>query len=177
MFWFRRPPYPRWIAAALLLLAGLWLETRGPQLVEYPFASSPLAAGASLESSIEWRRVPAGLLPGWSGPVAGVAATTIQEGDPLLPSATASFSVPDDWWSIALPLPRPAAPGTRIRLVLEGNAVVEGLLIEAGVDNGFETVAMVAFAPADAPLVAAASSNSALVVMMGTGSSAEAASG
>jgi hypothetical protein len=168
VYWLRRPPYLRWIIAGLLLVLGLMIELRPAQVERYPFAATTIAAGSALEASIDWRTVPIGLLPQWNGDVAGPARTEIAAGDPLLPSAIASFSVPAGWWSVAIPLPTPAPPGTPIRLVLEdAGAVVEGILLEAGIEDGFETVGMVAFSPSDAPRVAAASTNSALVVMIG----------
>jgi hypothetical protein len=168
MYWLRRPPYLRWISACLLLTVGFVWETRDESREPYPFASESIAPGEVIDLSVDWRDIPAGLLPAWNGPVAGVAIATITGGDPLLPSAVGTFSLPPDWWSIAISLPQPAAPGTPIRLVTDASgATVEGILVESGIDDGFETIAMVAFAPADAPRVAAAASDNALVVMMG----------
>lgn len=170
MFWLRRPPHLRWIAAVLLLMAGLAIELREAPRERYPFAAETILPGASIESSVVWRELPKGTLPLWDGEVTGVAAVEIAIGDPILPSALATFLVPSDWWSVAIPLPTPAPPGSPIRLVLgDEGQVVEGILIEAGVESGFETISMVAFAPSDATRVAAASSNSALVVMIGVG--------
>lgn len=178
MYWLRRPPYLRWIIATLLLVLGLMIEFRPTPVERYPFASDTIAAGAELGPSIEWRTVPIGLLPRWNGRVAGIAKTEIAAGDPLMPSAVASFWVPADWWSVAIPLPTSAPPGTLIRLVLgDAGEVVEGILLEAGIEDGFETVGMVAFSRFDAPRVAAASTNSALVVMIGVQGSAEGPTG
>lgn len=178
MYWLRRPPYLRWFSACLLLTLGFAWETRGEPRETYPFADESIAPGAIVDLSVEWRDIPKGLLPAWRGPVTGVARTAINVGDPLLPSVISTFSVPPDWWSIAIPLPQPAAPGTPIRLVTDtSGATVEGILVASGIDDGFETVAMVAFAPADAPRVAAASSANALVVMMGVASSGSVGNG
>lgn len=168
MYWLRRPPYLRWVAAALLLVAGLAMELREAPSERYPFAAETIPPGGSIESSIDWRQIPIGLLPRWDAQVAGIAAMEIAVGDPILPSASVSFSVPADWWSVAIPLPTPAPPGSPIRLVLDDSGqVAEGVLIEAGIESGFETIGMVAFAPSDAPRVAVAAMNSALVVMIG----------
>ncbi len=178
MYWLRRPPYLRWIVAALLVVAGFALETRGAATERYPFAAVTVAPGTSVESLVEWRDVPAGLLPRWDGPIVGVAAVGIAAGDPVLPSATASFSVPADWWSVAVPLPQPAAPGTPIRLMLdEMGGFVEGVLLDGGIDDGFQTIGMVAFPPSDAPQVATAVTDSALVVMVGLPSGGESGNG
>jgi hypothetical protein len=173
VYWLRRPPYLRWITAALLLTVGLMIEFRGGPTERYPFAANTISAGAPVDSSVDWRTVPSGLLPEWTDAVGGIAKTAIAAGDPLLPSATATFSVPSDWWSLAIPLPTTAPPGTPIRLVLDDpDAVVEGVLLEAGIETGFEMIGMVAFAPSDASRVAAASGNGALVVMIGLRDSA-----
>lgn len=164
----RRPPYLRWITAALLLTVGLMIEFREGPTEQYPFAAATISAGAPVDSSVDWRTVPSGLLPEWNNTVGGIAKTEIAAGDPLLPSAAATFSVPRDWWTLAIPLPTTAPPGTPIRLVLDdAGTVVEGVLLEVGIENGFEMIGMVAFAPSDASRVAAASTSSALVVMIG----------
>ena len=174
MYWLRRPPYLRWITAALLLIAGLAIEFRQAPTERYPFAAATIPAGTALEQAIDWHRVPSGLLPPWPGAVGGIANTEIAAGDPMLPSTVATFAVPDDWWSVAIPLPTVAAPGTAIRLVLDSaGTVVEGVLLEGGIEDGFETIGMVAFAAADATRVAAAlgdaaaSTSNSLVVIIG----------
>jgi hypothetical protein len=147
----------------------------------YPFAGEPIAAGSPIEESLTWRDVPRDLLPGWAGPVAGLARSRIDIGDPILPSAITNLAVPADWWAVPIPLPMETAPGTPLRLVLSGNdsffagtnaevTIVDGIVVEAGIDNGFETIGMVAFAPSDAPRVANAAAHDALIVMVGFGS-------
>jgi hypothetical protein len=171
MYWLRRPPYLRWFAAAFLLVLGFYMEMRPSPVEPYPFAAESIPMGSPIEQSISWRDVPQGLLPHWESPVAGIARSEILVGDPLLPSLTGKIVVPDDWWAVPLPLPIPAPPGTLLRLVLDGtDSVVEGLVVATGLDTGFETIGMVAFAPADALLVANGASHDALVVMVGLGS-------
>ncbi|MDJ0923498.1 MAG: hypothetical protein QNJ77_02960 [Acidimicrobiia bacterium] len=168
MFWLRRPPYLRWIGAGLLLAIGVLIEFRPIPVERYPFAAEPLAAGTRIDEAIDWRDVPGGLMPAWAGAVSGIAAIDIETGDPLLPSVVADQATPTGWWSIPVPLVATVAPGTRVRLVAGyGGAILEGIVVEPGIDDGFETVAMVAFPPSDAPLAAAAAANDALVVMIG----------
>lgn len=168
MYWLRRPPYLRWLSAALILIVGLIVELQGGAVVAYPFAERPIAAGAAIEPSLGWRDVPRGLLPQWTGPVSGVAARKVPAGEPVTPSLLAEVLVPTDWWSVPIPLPTAAAPGTPVRLVLQTTGTtVEGIVVESGIDTGFETMGMVAFSPSDAPRAAAAAADSALVVMVG----------
>ena len=93
------------------------------------------------------------------------AEVGIEAGEPVLPSAVAEIAVPSDWWALPIPVPAQIEPGTRLRAVLAGEAVVEGIVV-APVDVGFESMAMVAFPPNDAPQVAQAAASNALVVMV-----------
>jgi hypothetical protein len=171
MFWLRRPPYLRWVAAGALLLTGLAMDLTGPRVEPYPFASEPIGVGEHIDGVVEWREIPSGVLPQWEQPVSGVAATEIAAGDPLVPSLLAEVRVPEGWWSVSVPLPVAAAPGTwlRVRDTSTG-AVVDGVVVGAGHDTGFEIVGMVAFPAEDAARVADATADDALVVMVGHGS-------
>ena len=152
----------------MIVAIGLLIEFREAALEPYPFAAEPLVAGHPIDDAIAWRDVPAGLLPQWNGPVSGIAAGRIDAGDPLIPTAVAEVLVPSDWWSIPVPLVAAVAPGTAVRLYSgNGGVILEGIVVEPGIDDGFETVAMVAFAPADAALASAAAASDALVVMIG----------
>jgi hypothetical protein len=162
----RRPPYLRWIAAGTVLLVGLLVETRAAPTVRYPFAEAPIAAGAAIDDAIVWREIPLDMLPEWPGAVAGIAVTGVAANDPILPSQIGGLRIPVDWWAVALPLPSPVAAGTHIRVVLLDGTIIEGITLEGAIDTGFETTGTVAFAPTDAPLVAQAASNDALVVMI-----------
>lgn len=53
MYWLRRPPYLRWFGAALILLIGLLMDLRGPELETYPFAAEPIPAGSAVDGAIE----------------------------------------------------------------------------------------------------------------------------
>ncbi len=176
VFWLRQPPYLRWIIAAAVLAVGLFLDTRPAATVDYPYVEGEVHAGQSIVGQIEWRRVPAGLLPGWEGDVEGYAVADLTAGTPLLPGLVGSAEVPDGWWSVAMPLPHPIGPGTPIR-VTTGETVVTGILSGEVVDTGYEFVGPVAFMPDDAELVAAAAASGAVVVMIGSASSVPAPAG
>ncbi|MEA2000773.1 MAG: hypothetical protein U9N84_02640 [Actinomycetota bacterium] len=161
-------------------MTGLYLDMRPMPVESYPFAIEPIAAGSSIGDSLSWRDVPRGLLPSWEGPVAGLAGSQIAIGDPVLPSAITEHAVPADWWAVPVPLPMATAPGTPLRLLLNDvfatgtvaeGTIVDGIVVAAGIDTGFETIGMVAFAPVDAPRVANAAAHDALIVMIGFGSS------
>jgi len=177
VYWFRRPPYLRWLAAGVALLVGLFIDTRAAPTVQYPFAETAIAAGTTIENSITWREIPAGVLPEWPGNVTGVSAMDIAANDPLLPSLVGETVVPADWWGVSLPLPAPIAPGTRIRAVLLDGTVVEGVAIDGALDSGYEVTATVAFPASEAPLVAAAAANDALVVMVAAGTTISGSTG
>lgn len=168
MFWLRRPPYLRWIGAGVLLLIGLVMDLRGPAVERYPFAAEPIGPGDAVTSAIEWRDVPVGLLPEWRQPVSGVMGTNLAAGDPVLPSSLADVTVPEQWWSVSLPLPVKTAPGTsiRVRQPLTGE-LIEGVVVDSGADNGFGVIGMVAFPATHAAKVADAAAADALVVMVG----------
>ena len=72
-----------------------------------------------VESEIEWRDVPRGLLP---VPVLDgkVTARSLARGDPITPSALADHRPPpEDWWSVELPLPEDTTAGTAARVVVD----------------------------------------------------------
>ncbi len=166
VYWLRRPPYGRWIAAGLLVCCGLYLDMRPTPVVSYPFAATPIPVGATVADSLQWREIPTGVLPERHGSVAGVAVTDIASGTPLVPSLTSESVIPPDWWSVSLPLPYRVAPGTRVRVGLE-ETMVEGIVAGPISDTGFEVNGPIAFPAAQAAQVAAAAGNSALVVMIG----------
>ncbi len=97
--------------------------------------------------------------------------------DPLLPSLVGEATVPAGWWAVSLPLPTPVAPGTRIRVVLIDGKIIEGVVIDGTIETGYAISGAVAFAPTDAPLVATAASNDALVVMIAAGSNLSGSNG
>jgi hypothetical protein len=160
------------------VVAGLLFETDHGATVRYPFAAATLEAGSSINDAIEWREVPVGLLPVWHGPPSGIAAHDIGAGEPLLPGRRADVVTPAGWWSIPVPLPVATTPGTRLRLLdsLTGDQF-DGIVVSAGIEDGFVATAMVAFSPDDAPPAAQAIAGDAFVVMLGPGTSAAAGNG
>ena len=169
MYWLRRPPYARWILAALVVCSGLYLDLRPTAVATYPFAARTVASGEPIASQIEWRKIPKGVLPEWHGEVTGFAATEIAAGTPLVPSLATDIEIPEDWWAVSLPLPYAVAPGRRVRIAID-SAIVEGVLVGDITDTGFQLRGSVAFPAAAAALVAsAAAADDALVVMIGSG--------
>ncbi len=119
MYWFRRPPYLRWAAAVLLVLAAAWVDLRPPPTTPHPYARETIPTGTRLtDELLEWRRVPDGLLP--EVEAAGWTTRTIQAGEPLLPATVdpAPPSAPEGWWALEVPLPAEVTPGREVRLVL-----------------------------------------------------------
>ncbi len=119
MYWFRRPPYLRWAAAALIVLAAAWADLRPRAMTTHPYARTEIPAGTRLSDDLfEWRRVPEGLLPAVRA--AGWATRTIAAGEPLLPATVdpAASPAPEGWWALEVPLPAEVAPGREVRLVL-----------------------------------------------------------
>lgn len=173
MYWLRRPPYLRWaVAAALILVAAIW-DSAGPATVPYPFATATIEPGTAVDGNVEWRAIPAGLLPSWTGPVTGSARVYLAAGDPLLPSlVTAGDPVPSGWWSIPLQLPAPIPPGTPVQVLLNGDVTpISGVVTREAGD--YQQDALVAFPDHDAAAVAIAARDDAIVVMVGAGAFAD----
>ena len=178
MYWLRRPRHLRWLIAATLVAAGLVVEAGGAATERYPFAGAPIAAGSSIDEAIEWRDVPVGLLPAWLVPVTGVAVADVTAGYPLLPNLRSEVFVPSGWWSMPVPLPITTAPGTSLRLLNSTTGdQIDGIVTTGVIDDGFESLAMVAFSPDDAPRAAQAIASDAFVVMVGHGDGAAATNG
>ena len=150
-----------------MLAVGLFLDTRPPAVVPYPHAAISIAAGQSVEPHIEWRDIPAGVLPSWQSPVVGVAIADVSAGSPLLPGLVTQAAVPAGWWSVSLRLPHAVAPGTRVRVSID-TGIFEGIVVGEAAESGFELLTPVAFASDDAAAVATAAASNALVVMVGS---------
>ena len=170
MFWLARPPYLRWAAAAAVVVAALVWDLRGSSDVLYPFAASAILAGAaSTETEVEWRSVLEGsmTLPDFSDPV---AARDVPAGEPIVPSAVSeAATIPAGWWSIPVPLPATAVPGTRLHLVDATSGVeTDGIVVAAGSDDlmSFDESGMAAVPPEAATLVAIAAQEGTLVVLL-----------
>lgn len=120
VYWLRRPPYLRWVAAALLVGTAAWLDLRPDPTELRPFAAVDLQAGVTIEpSEIAWRRVPRGILPPLHDP-AGVVVRPVAAGEPLLPSSLALDRVPapEGWWTMEVRLPQGAVPGQPVQLIV-----------------------------------------------------------
>ncbi|MGI9647000.1 MAG: hypothetical protein ACR2OI_00630 [Acidimicrobiia bacterium] len=169
MFWFGRPPYLRWLGAAVLVLGAAVIEFRPTREADYPFAAAPMEAGDSL--LIEWRRLPSGLYPPPSL-VGTVASHQLAEGEPITGSdVQAPVVVPDGWWALVLEVPLRLAPGTPARLVLTGQdgEQVPGLVIASEEAERFGATgptALVAVPGEQAARVAAAVAARQIVVLV-----------
>lgn len=176
MFWLRHPPYLRWAIAGLVLALGLYVDTRSPSTIDYPYATVDIGVGQAVGPSIELHPVPTGLLPDWDGDISGFAAVPIPAGTPLLPGVVRSIHIPMDWWSVAIPVPQLVVPGTAVRVALEGT-IVEGVVAGESIDNSYEFVAAVAFPAAAAAQVAEAAASGPLVMIVGQPASSPGSSG
>jgi hypothetical protein len=170
VFWLTRPPYLRWAAAALLLIAALAWDLRGRSGVPYPFAAQPIAAGAVIEEDdVEWRKMPAGVLamPDLSAPI---ATRAIPAGEPILPSAVdADAGIPDGWWAVPVAIPAAAGVGSRVRLIATDSRVEsEGIVVAAGSTDllSIWDAGLVAVPPEHATAIAAAAAAGTLIVLV-----------
>ena len=170
MFWLTRPPYVRWAAAAAVVVAAFLWDLRGSSQILYPFASTAIAAGAPItETEAEWRRIPDGTmtLPDLRNPV---AARDLPAGEPIVPSAVSgAMAIPDGWWSVPVPLPATALPGTTVHLVdATSGFETDGIVVAAGSNDmlSFEQSGMAAVPPDAATLIAIAASEGTLVVLL-----------
>jgi len=120
VYWFRRPPYLRWAAAALLIIMAAWMDLRPQPTSLQPFAAADLDPGTVLDDMmIEWRSVPIGLLPPLDDP-RGVVLRRVTAGEPLVPSVLSTERVPTPagWWTMEVKLPAGAVPGQEVQLIL-----------------------------------------------------------
>ena len=168
MYWLPRPPYLRWAGAALLLIGALAWDLRGPAIELRPFIARSLEAGEAVDASaVEWREVPAGLLP--SPDLAGAtAAVDLAPGDPLVDAVLSrAVAVPAGWWKVPVAIGPYAAPGDSVMLVItDPPATVEGLVVspQQGDAYSLDYRPAVVAVPADsAARVAAAAAAGALV--------------
>ncbi|MGI9666417.1 MAG: SAF domain-containing protein [Acidimicrobiia bacterium] len=164
-----RPPYLRWIAAAILVAGALAWEVSDRATEPYPFAANAIAAGTPItEEIVEWKQVPKGSIKmpdlGSSSALAAIAP-----GDPLTRSVVGSgSSVPDDWWSVPVTLPLGLARGTKVKLsLLDGSSVTGVVAMPASDDEfGIKRAGFVAVAESDAGRVALAAANDAILVLI-----------
>ena len=168
MFWFGRPSYLRWIAAAALVLVAAAIEFRPTHNQLYPFAAESLEPGDPL--AIEWRTLPADT---YSFPPLGgmVAAHALEQGDPITGSAvTRPIGVADGWWAVSLEVPTQLAPGTPTLLVLgQSEEPVPGTVVTSSTPDRFSATgptALIAVPESRATAVAAAAAARQVVVMV-----------
>jgi len=168
VYWLPRPPYLRWAGAALLLLSALAWDLRGPALEVRPFAARAVAVGEPIDdAAVEWREVPAGLLP--SPDLTGaVAAVDLAAGDPLLPALLGTrVAIPDGWWEIPVAVGTHAAAGDAVMLVItDPPATVQGLVVSPQQGDAYSLdyrPAVVAVPAEAAALVASAAAQGSLV--------------
>jgi hypothetical protein len=147
----------------------MW-DLRGSAQILYPFASTAIAAGTPItDSQVVWRGIPEGAMamPDLTDPV---ASRDVAAGEPIVPSAVSGVSmIPDGWWSVPVPLPSVAMPGTAVRLVgTEASFETDGIVVSvAGEDLlSFSESGLVAVPPAYAAEVAIASRDGTLIVML-----------
>lgn len=168
MYWLPRPPYLRWAGAALLLVGALAWDLRAPALEVRPFAARALAAGEPIDAAaVEWREVPAGLLPS-PDLTAAVAAMDLAAGDPLLPALLGTrVAIPDGWWEIPAAIGTHAAAGDAVMLVItDPPSTVEGLVVSPQQGDAYSLdyrPAVVAVPAEAAGLVASAAAAGSLV--------------
>ena len=165
-----RPPYIRWAVAAAIIVAALLWDLRGSAQILYPFASSAIAAGTPItDSQVVWRNIPDGTMeiPDLREPI---ASRDVAAGEPIVPSAVSGASlIPDGWWSVPVPLPGAAIPGTRVRLVgIESGFETDGIVVSAVGEDllSFSESGMVAVPPDFAAVVAIAARDGTLIVLL-----------
>jgi len=170
VFWLTRPPYLRWAAAVVIVVAAFAWDMRGRAEVLYPFASNPISAGSPIvDSEVEWRSVPADVMasPDLSDPV---ATRNIEEGEPIVPSAVSGeAAIPDGWWAVPLALPASATAGSQVWLVGTASGLeTEGIVVAAGSNDllSYDAMGMVAVPPEVATAVAVESNEGSLVVLV-----------
>ena len=174
MYWLQRPPYLRW-AAALLLVAGAaaW-DMRGEPTHLHPYLASDVAAGNPVtEADVEWREVPAAMIPppDLSRPV---AAVDLRAGDPLLDALLRGpVVVPEGWWAVPVAVGANAGPGDEVLLVVtDPPTTVSGIVVTAQRGDPYSLdfrPASVAVPAEAAALVAAASAQGVLVAAVRPG--------
>lgn len=170
MFWLTRPPYLRWVAAGLVVIAAFLWDLRGRSGVPFPFAARALETGETIDDhAVEWRTVPRGLMnqPDLSAATAG---RDIGRGEPITAAATGSGpTIPEGWWSVPVTLPASAVPGRAVRLVVTAPPQdIDGIVVAAGRDDllGGSEIGLVAVPAEAARIVAVAAMDGTLLVLV-----------
>ena len=164
MYWFRRPPYFRWAAAAALVITAVWLDVRPQPTVSHPYAAVALTDGTLIEETmIDWRTIPADVLPDPGNPI-GMVSRRVATGEPLVPSAVSRTRIvaPEGWWTLETRLPQGARPGQSVHIILLGVGdvpqAIPGIVVAAPTTDALalEDVPGLVAVPAESAAVAAA---------------------
>jgi hypothetical protein len=139
-----------------------------------PFTTRAVAAGGAITADdLEWRAIPAGLLPA-PDLTRPIAAVDLTPGVPLVDAVLrAPAAIPEDWWCIPVPIGVDARPGDQVLLVVtEPPLTVVGLVISPQHGDpysmGFRPASVAVPAEA-AALVAAAGAQGVLVTAVRSG--------
>lgn len=132
MYWLQPPPYLKWSAAVVLVVAAFVWDLRGSETAAYPVAARPVSAGHPItEGDVRWVPVPTESLPPPDLDGA-VAAVDIAAGDPIAGSLLApEVALPDGWWAVPVEVGVRAVPGDSVLLVVtDPPLTIPGLVIE-----------------------------------------------
>lgn len=171
MLWLSRPPYLRWVGAGVLAVLAIYGRLAPTPTELRPFAIRAIAPGEEVTGdAVDWRPVPAGLLPEVDLPA--VSAEAIRPDEPILPSDLGEVvSAPSDWWAVEVGIPPGTTPGTTVRLVASdpagATAVVPGTVMAiTGTPDGFDdrVKALVAVPPDGVAVVSVAAAEQRLTV-------------
>lgn len=166
MYWLSSPPYVRWLIAATIVITAAFMDLSGPSTVSYPFVAEDATAGDTIV--VEWRQVPAGLLP-TTDAASGMAHRDLVAGTPLVPGLVAPTGpIPADWWAIPTELPLDIAPGAEVLVTMrDPDLEVAGIVVSRGSEGSFGVVTqgVIAVPPQDAATVAAALAESRATVL------------
>ena len=175
MFLLARPPRLRWVAAVVLVLAGLWADLRPDMTVEHPIARHEIEVGSEVTSGdVDMIDVPIGLFDAVELPL--LAARPVAAGEPILASATSADTVtpPAGWLLVELAVPNGALPGGAVVAVVsdfesDTPSSIEGIVVATGIDDGLGTALASCAFPADqAGIVAVAAAENRISVLIGT---------
>lgn len=161
MYWLQPPPYLRWAAAALLVIAAAVWDLRGSATTPHPFAAGPITAGTALTADdVTWRPLPADAFPPPDLDGA-TAAVDLAAGDPITAAVlTTTVAIPDDWWAVPIAVGTHALPGEAVLLVIiDPPITVPGIVVSAQQGDRFSLdhrPAVVAVPGESAALIAAA---------------------
>ena len=139
MLWLSRPPFLRWLAAAVVIAFAAWTEFAPRPFSEIAVLNQDVAAGTPLtDEMVDTRRMPD---PGFATVEPhGIAATGLNAGDPLLASMLTEIAVPPGWVALEAALPSGAWPGARatgVILAAEPGQATEtfpAVIVETGND-------------------------------------------